>query len=1198
MKRYFTPSMRKISLAVAMGLGCCLPMAAAVALGNPTPAAPGADAVAQFSDSASQAPVYYTVRQAREAGVLEAAAPQPATPAARVAPERAVARPTLAYGVTFDHGLVSFPVGNLSARNLTTVYSAPKNNVMSGARSKSGNYWFATFTYNQNGTINYHASALVRYNWAAKHIDRSITLKDAPEVVTDMTYDPATRTLWGIEATTGKATTNLCRFDTVSGQVTRVATFNDRIYGIASDHAGQLFMISRSGSFYRYNSATRQLVLISNTGLEAKYVSTMDFDDNGRQAYYACCQTGGTTILAQISAATGAATRAGYIGNISTSYELSALSVRQTTPAAEAPAPATGLTLKPGARGALTATVSWTNPTTTVGGTKLDSISEVRLYLNDALHSTLKGTPGQAMSTTLTGLKTGNNGVSIIVVNAAGESLPAGATSWVGQDVPVAPTNLKVVRDGGKNATISWTAPTKGLHDGYLRTSNLKYRIIRYGEWAPTTDTLLCQRTYRSTTYQDTHVDSLGLYYYTVQALTSSYGGTAMSDSVILGPALVPPYGTAFYSDYEWGQWTTWDNNHDNRTWSSIAGIRYASHLAMGVKSDDWLISPPIKLSKDSTYYIYFLGYTGAGQYYVKRLDVTLGKSSDWQSQTTKLGQMYIADRAVHQGRYTATVTEDGEYYFGLHDVSDYCLAALKVTNFIVIVKHTGFVKGQITDPDGHPLAGVAVGIDHSNIADTTDATGHYVLDYLPTGNYGLTATKLGYADYHSLADSVHVQNDSTTLRNLVLTPLQQLSLKGTIHDTEGTPVVAATVTLSGYGQEQTIKTDAQGAFSISPIYAHDDYCLRVLKYKYVKVADSLAIASDTTLSIILQPKVLPPYRLTASSDTAAHAVNLSWEAPRETFRHDNGFFTAQTGRRAGTEYTVNGTVFREPALLKSISWVTTSYQGPHNQMNLWIFDIDSTGAPTKHVLFNVMDVPQVDERWNTYELPSPVEAPNGYLLGISYTHGMSSLAHDSGADPEYPYPLRTTWDVGDWRTDKWRCVDESYLPDNNLIRATGDELGTTVQQFRYKYRLWRLTEDQVFNPEKWTLVIDTTSALTGVDNLSSVAKGTYYYAVQVVYPDTLSDFAFSQAVEVDGGPSGVTDVKLAQLDVWPVPASTVLNLSVEADAACLYDLSGRLAVSASGASQLDVSALAPGVYLLKVTVGGHSVLRKVIVRH
>lgn len=1198
MKINLTHCLTKSLIAIVLGFACSLQSHAALTLSNPTPAAPGADAVAQLADSAVQLPTCYTSWQAREAGVLESPAQQSAMPA-KVAPQHAaVSRPTLAYGVTFEVGLASFPIGNLKNRSLTTVYSAPKNNVMSGARSKSGNYWFVTFTFNANGTINFAATGLVRYNWAAHHIDRSITLKDAPEIVTDMTYDPATRTLWGIEATTGKASTNLCKFDTVSGQVTRVATFNDRIYGLACDHTGQLFMISRSGSFYRYDSTTRQLVLIGNTGLEAKYMSTMDFDDTGRQAYYACCQTGGTTILAQVSAANGAVTNLGYVGNVSTSYEMSALSVSPTNPVAQAPAPASGLTLKPGVNGALTATVSWTNPTTTVGASKLDSIGEVRLYLNDALHSTLKGTPGQAMSTTLTGLKTGNNGVSITVVNAAGESLPVGATSWVGQDVPVAPTNIKVVRDGGKKATLTWTAPTQGLHGGYLRTSNLKYRIIRYGVWAPTTDTLLCQRTWRSTTYQDTHVDSLGLYYYTVQALTSSYGGTAMSDSVILGPAHIPPYGTVFYSDYEWQQWTTWDNNHDGRCWSSIAGIRYASHLASGVKSDDWLISPPIELSKDSTYYVYLLGYTGAGQYYVKRLDVTLGKTSDWQSQTTKLGQMLIADRDIHQGRYTARVAEDGEYCFGLHDVSDYCLASLKVTNFVVIVKHTGFVKGQVTDPEGKPLAGVAVGVDGSNITDTTDAQGHYVLDYLPTGNYSITATKRGYADYHSLTDSVHVQNDSTTLRNLVLTPLQQLSLKGRVIDIEGTPVVGATVSLSGYDAPRTLKTDAKGGFAFGPIYAHNDYCLRVLKYKYVKVADSLAISTDTTLIITLQPKVLPPYRLTASADTAAHSVALNWEAPRETFRHDNGFFTSQTGRRVGTEYTVNGTVFRDPALLKSISWVTTSYQGPHNEMNLWIFDIDSTGTPTKHVLFNVMDVPQVDERWNTYELPEPVEAPNGYLLGISYTHGMSSLAHDSGADPEWPYPLRTTWDVGDWRTENWRCVDEAYLPDNNLIRATGDELGTNVQQFSYKYRLWRLTEDQVFTPAKWTLVIDTTSALTGIDNLAGVAKGTYYYAVQVVYPDTLSDFAFSQAVEVGNGASGVADVRLAELDVWPVPASTVLNLSLDADAASLYDMSGRLAVSAQSASQLDVSALAPGVYVLKVTIAGHSVLRKVIVRH
>jgi len=65
---------------------------------------------------------------------------------------------------------------------------------------------------------------------------------------------------------------------------------------------------------------------------------------------------------------------------------------------------------------------------------------------------------------------------------------------------------------------------------------------------------------------------------------------------------------------------------------------------------------------------------------------------------------------------------------------------------------------------------------------------------------------------------------------------------------------------------------------------------------------------------------------------------------------------------------------------------------------------------------------------------------------------------------------------------------------------------------------------------------------------------------------------------------------------VWPNPVSDILHLSLTDGYASVYDLSGRLVLSAEILSgQINVASLKKGVYILRVQAGNDTFTAKLI---
>ncbi len=147
-----------------------------------------------------------------------------------------------------------------------------------------------------------------------------------------------------------------------------------------------------------------------------------------------------------------------------------------------APAAVKNMQVKGGERGALTANVSFVLPVETLDGNLLTGTLGARLYRADgSLAATVEGlAPGSDAVLTDTEATHGINTYTVTATNGDGEGGRAEASGWIGVDVPVHIPYLDALPTyDNLRAELSWDAPVKGLHGGYVDPHALKYNIYQ-----------------------------------------------------------------------------------------------------------------------------------------------------------------------------------------------------------------------------------------------------------------------------------------------------------------------------------------------------------------------------------------------------------------------------------------------------------------------------------------------------------------------------------------------------------------------------------------------------------------------------------------------------------------------------------------------------------------------------------------------
>ena len=128
------------------------------------------------------------------------------------------------------------------------------------------------------------------------------------------------------------------------------------------------------------------------------------------------------------------------------------------------------------ADGALQATVKAAVPAEAVDGTALAALTkaEVTNLTTSRLVATVEApAPSSEISVTDTEAANGINRYSVVFHNAYGAGYAATAETYVGEDTPMAVTDV-VLRQDGDRAVLTWSAPTEGRNGGYISAANLR----------------------------------------------------------------------------------------------------------------------------------------------------------------------------------------------------------------------------------------------------------------------------------------------------------------------------------------------------------------------------------------------------------------------------------------------------------------------------------------------------------------------------------------------------------------------------------------------------------------------------------------------------------------------------------------------------------------------------------------------------
>lgn len=283
-------------------------------------------------------------------------------------------------------------------------------------------------------------------------------------------------------------------------------------------------------------------------------------------------------------------------------------------------------------------------------------------------------TPGETVEADLE-LADGKHSVTIEIGNNEGRSTARRLDTFVGTDVPVAVNGLQFTTEDGKNATISWQAPTLSANGGPIDDSTINYRVVRYP------DEVVVAEGLKETTVSDVLPDTHARYYYEVTSYAADrIGATATSNIIPAGEIWVPPYTENFDTQEDFDFFKVIDANGDGQTWAYMLPQVYDANgfaylhgngtadvdtgIYEGHGNDDYLVSPKIQLKAGIDYRLKFKTYDN--WYHNEYMTVLIGKQDKVTGEETVV-KKFTDLHSNSDYSMLFNVPDDGIYYLLLH---------------------------------------------------------------------------------------------------------------------------------------------------------------------------------------------------------------------------------------------------------------------------------------------------------------------------------------------------------------------------------------------------------------------------------------------------------------------------------------------------------------------------------------------------
>lgn len=451
-------------------------------------------------------------------------------------------------------------------------------------------------------------------------IERQVTIPEsAPYLILDeMTYEPASGTLYGMHYDTDASQTELYTIDLATLALTKVATLPQALFTLTAD-GGWLYGIAAA----RGTQGDCRLVRIDQRTIdpakqtcEIQYVGdatgtginlgnfsqSMEFDKTTHRLWWAAQTADDRALLVELDPITGKALSQTEIPG---SPQLLTLSIPYQYVSDRAPSYVRSLEAQAGAQGQPTASLTWTNPATDYRNHQLAELSGLRIERNgQTVASLTEGlTPGQAMQWTDNNLSDGLYTYSLVPLNSEGNGVRKDVQVYVGQDVPGAPRNV-TLQANGTRATLRWQAPETGAHGGYFESEGLRYNVRRLPDGKEVASGIT------ATTLTDEATTYAG-YSYEVTAVNSKGSGTpATSNVVAFGEGYGVPFTSTMQTADDFNAWTVINANADDQTWVYSAADACALYSFGEKAANDWLVSPPLMLDASKVYQLRYTYYS------------------------------------------------------------------------------------------------------------------------------------------------------------------------------------------------------------------------------------------------------------------------------------------------------------------------------------------------------------------------------------------------------------------------------------------------------------------------------------------------------------------------------------------------------------------------------------------------------------
>ena len=510
--------------------------------------------------------------------------------------------------------------------------------------------------------------------------------KTAPILILEeMTYDPKTGRIFGMHYDVDKFTTDLYEINTTSYALTKIASVKMPFFTLSADDGflyavttdreiKKSFLVKIDENSIDAGKQTCAVTTISpaaGTGLNiGNYSQSMEFDKTTHRLWWTAQAADNKAYLVELNPETGLSVSKKLIEG---DLQLLSMGIPYQYVPDETPSYVRNLTVKAGENGANNATLTFITPTKNYRNKALTSIDGIKIYRNNELVKTLSvSNKNENITWKDENIAEGLYIYKVVPYNNAGDGVYKEASAFVGEDVPGAPLNVKLVANG-KEGTITWSEPTVGAHNGYFDKATLTYDVMRL----PDNITIATKTTARSV---KDNVKTHAGYSYVVTACNKKGKGLSATSNIVAFGSMEPiPFASNLITREEFGRWTIIDNNHDGMSWSFHDGTSRTFYDRSEKAADDWLVSPPLKFSKGKKYQLRYT-YSSANwidpsthKPVMEKMKVFYGTQSTPEKLTTlikDLGEFHTASEHYYYGKDIFT-PNDAYGHIAFHACSD-----------------------------------------------------------------------------------------------------------------------------------------------------------------------------------------------------------------------------------------------------------------------------------------------------------------------------------------------------------------------------------------------------------------------------------------------------------------------------------------------------------------------------------------------